>query len=218
LQEIQDRKLEYSAQTKKLNGTILHLEEKLAKYLKIEEEFTALELPLGYTHGSFLELISKFNETRVRMQPSHRFAYVIQPFLKMFVGSCDCRMPEELQEELTRVRAELLDKDAAWSAERELLIQQQAPPIHSQPILQPASVGSSAEEKLREQLRRQDKMVRALRDVIKQLGVSPSSFPSRPFYNHKLLDAVQFLNQFSTKSIPWHEPSVSILRMQKRSS
>lgn len=70
LQEIQGRKLEYSAQTKQLNATILHLEEKLAKYLKIEEEFTALELPLGYTHESFLALITKFNETKVITCPS----------------------------------------------------------------------------------------------------------------------------------------------------
>jgi hypothetical protein len=67
MQEIQDRKLEYSAETKKLNATILNLEEKLAKYLKIEEEFTALELPLGYTRESFTELICKFNVTKVSM-------------------------------------------------------------------------------------------------------------------------------------------------------
>ena len=65
LQEIQDRKLENSTQAKKLNATILQLEEKLAKYLKIEEEFTSLELPPGYTHESFMELMTKFNETKV---------------------------------------------------------------------------------------------------------------------------------------------------------
>lgn len=67
VQEIQERKLEYSAHTKQLNATILHLEEKLAKYLKIEEEFSILELPLGYTQGSFLELITKLNAVKVTM-------------------------------------------------------------------------------------------------------------------------------------------------------
>lgn len=69
LQEIQGRKLESSTQSKQLNATILHLEEKLARYLKIEEEFTSLETPLGYTHESFLELITKFNETKVILSP-----------------------------------------------------------------------------------------------------------------------------------------------------
>lgn len=80
-----------------------------------------------------------------------------------------------LQEELIRTRAEVLEKDVAWNSERELLLQQQAPPhTNPQPIVAPASGDSGAEAKLREQLRRQDKMVRALRDVIKQLGVSSS--------------------------------------------
>lgn len=77
-----------------------------------------------------------------------------------FVECCqrDDKLAILLQADLDRVQAELL-------------ILQQAPPTSPQPILAPISGDSGAEAKLREQLRRQDKMVRSLRDVIKQLGM-----------------------------------------------
>lgn len=91
LQEIQDRKLENSTQAKKLNATILQLEEKLAKYLKIEEEFTSLELPPGYTHESFLELMTKLNETKVSIYSAESYATWMSKIY--FVECCQSGQP-----------------------------------------------------------------------------------------------------------------------------
>lgn len=201
LQALQDRNQEYSAQTKQLNATILHLEEKLAKYLKIEEEFSALELPLGYTNKSFSELITKYNEIKVGTPVFLTFLQRVPLDTNIACSMYDRPFIHHgIQEELMTVKAELLERQATWDAEKELLLQNQTGA--SQPIMSTmvSHEAGGAEDRLREQLRRQSKMVRALRDVIKQLGVSA-----------KLTPCAKALAVSMTSQYPSHSQNVVIL-------
>lgn len=65
MQELEDCKLEYSSQFKKLHEKLQRVEEKLAKYLKIEEDFDAMELSSNSQPKKFEVLVTKYNEMKV---------------------------------------------------------------------------------------------------------------------------------------------------------
>jgi hypothetical protein len=81
---------------------------------------------------------------------------------------------ELLQSELIKVKAELSEKEAAWHAEREGLLELQhllQPSDARPPSRKPKPADSGIEARLREQLAKKDQLLRKLRDCVKQLGV-----------------------------------------------
>lgn len=84
-----------------------------------------------------------------------------------------------MQTELTILKAEISEKEASWLAERDALLQPQQPQQPQQTTRHPKPVQDPGiEVKLREQLAKKDKLVRALRDIVKKFGVKKFGVPS----------------------------------------